>query len=326
MDRRRFIGTAAGVLVATPFVGARAAKAKVRHIGWLSPGEAYTPAQRQEFWAPARDLGWIEGQNLIVEYRYAGGRVELLRPFAEELVRLKVEIIATQGTDATLAAKNATSSIPIVFTSAGEPAGAGLVASLARPGGNVTGLSLMSQGTDAKRLSLLRELLPSAQRIGELVDPANPFVRTTRDEYEQVYQSLAMRPIFIEVTTAGELENAVAEVARRGGQALVVRAGLLFYPNRVTIMSAALRHALPTFVGGRPYLDAGGLLSYSPDPTEQTRRFFAIIDKILRGSKPADLPVEQPTKFLLEINLKTAKALGLTIPQSVLLRADDVIQ
>src|SRR6266567_1999439 len=131
MDRRRFIGTAAGVLVATPFAGARAAKAKVRHIGWLAPGEPYTPAQRQEFWAPARDLGWIEGQNLIVEYRYAGGRVELLRPLAEELVRLKVEIIATQGTDATLAAKNATSSIPIVFTSAGEPAGAGLVASLA---------------------------------------------------------------------------------------------------------------------------------------------------------------------------------------------------
>ena len=325
MDRRKFISTAAGVLAATPFA-ARAAKAKVRYIGWLSPGEAYTPAQRQEYWAPARDLGWIEGQNLIVEYRYARGMVELLRPLAEELVRLKVEIIATQGTDATLAAKNATSSIPIVFTSAGEPARSGLVASLARPGGNVTGLSLISQGTDAKRLSLLRELLPNAQRIGELFAPANPYFRTTRDEYEQVYHSLALQPIFIEVTTAGELENAVAEVARRGGQALVVRADILFYPNRVTIMSAALRHALPTFVGGRFYLDAGGLLSYAPDPTEQPRRFIALVDKILRGSKPADLPVEQPTKFLLEINLKTAKALRLTIPQSLLLRADEVIQ
>src|SRR5258706_9345922 len=173
MDRRRFIGTAAGVLVATPFAGARAAKAKVRHIGWLSPGEAYTPAQRQEFWAPARDLGWIEGQNLIVEYRYAGGRVELLRPFAEELVRLKVEIIATQGTDATLAAKNATSSIPIVFTSAGEPAGAGLVSGPAPPRGKVTWVLPVSQRNHAQRLWLVGGAVSSGQPIRGVGGPAH---------------------------------------------------------------------------------------------------------------------------------------------------------
>ena len=326
MDRRSFIGAAAFALVATPLVARAQKKDRVRRIGWLSPGEPYSAAEAHEFWAPLRDLGWIEGQNLIVEYRYARGRVDRLRPLAEELVRLKSDVILTQGTDATLAAKSATSSIPILFQASGDPVGAGLVVNLARPGGNVTGWSLMSQETDAKRLSLLREVVPNAQRVGELIDPANSFQRSTRAEYEQVYQSLGMRPIFIEVTATGELENAIAEVARRGGQALVVRPDLVFYINREAIMRAAVRNALPTFVAGRHFLEAGALLSYSIDPAEQNRRFLVLVDKILRGTKPADLPVEQPSRFLLEINLKTAKALAITIPQSLLLRADAVIQ
>jgi putative ABC transport system substrate-binding protein len=326
MDRRTFIGTAACVLIATPRAAPAQQKDKVRHIGLLSSDQPPTPAEIQELWAPARELGWIEGQNLIVEYRYASGRAELLRPFAEELVRLKVEIIVTAGTEATLAAKNATSSVPIVIWSAGDPVAAGAVASLAHPAGNITGFSMASKGVDAKRLSLLRELLPGAQRIGELWNPTNPMYRITRDEYEQVYHALGMQAIFIEVAAASELDNAVAELARRGSQALVVRADGLFNANRGTIMRAALRHGLPTFVGGRYYVEAGGLLSYALDDTEHRRRFVVLIDKILRGAKPADLPVEQPTKFELVINRNTAKALGLTIPQSLLLRADEVIQ
>jgi putative ABC transport system substrate-binding protein len=326
IDRRVFIGAAASALITIPFAAPAQQKDKVRHIGILAHGEPPTLAENQETWAPARELGWIEGRNLIVEGRYAKGQAELLRPFAEELVRLNVEIIVTQGTDATLAAKNATSSIPIVFISVGDPVAAGLVASLARPGGNITGLSLGAQGVDAKRLSLLRELLPDVQRVGDLENPNNPFFRLARNFQEQAYRSLGIQRILIEVATASELENAVAEVARRGGQALVVPSDGLFESNRITIMRAALHHALPTFVEGRNYLEAGALLSYARSGTEAVRQFLTLIDKILRGAKPADLPVQEPTRFELLINLKTAKALHITIPQSVLLRVDDVIR
>jgi ABC-type uncharacterized transport system substrate-binding protein len=322
MDRRTFIGAAANVFIAVPRAARAQQQAKVHHIGFLTHGPPSTPAEIQRQWAPASELGWIEGQNLIVERRYASGKGELLRPFADDLVQFKVEIITTQSTDGTLAAKNATSSIPIVFLSAGDPVGAGLVASLARPGGNITGVSSVSRELDAKRLSLLRELLPGAQRIGDLENPTNPVFRATRGEYEQAYLSLGMQPIFIEVTVASELENAVAEVARRRGQALVVRGDGLFQSNLVRIMGAALRHALPTFVGGRDYLRAGALLSYHRNPMETWRLFIVLIDKILRGAKPADLPIKPPTKFDLEINLKTARALGITIPQSLRVQAD----
>jgi len=326
MERRRFIGAVACALLATGSAARAQPKQRVRQIAFLSPGEPYPPEQVREFWAPARELGWIEGQNLLVHYRYASGRLELLPSLAEELVRLKPEIIVTQGSDATLAAKAATSSIPIIFQSSGDPVGLGLVASLARPGGNITGLSVVSQGIDAKRLSLLRELVPGAQRVGELINPGNAFVRKSQLEYEQAYRSLGLSPIFVDVTAAGELENAVQDIARRGAQALVVRSDVLFYVNRDAIMRAALKHSLPTLVGGRPYLEAGALLSYTPDLMEQNRRLFGLLDKVLRGAKPADLPVEQPSKFVLEINLKTAKALGVSVPQPLLLRADEVIQ
>ena len=325
MNRRSFIGAATSILLANPLTGRAQQENTRRHIGWLSLGQPPTAAEIQEAWAPARKLGWIEGQNLIVERRYASGRPELLRPFAEELVRLKVEIIAASGTDATLAAKNATASIPIVFDTAGDPVGAGLVDSLARPGGNVTGVTQLVQGVAAKRLSLLRELLPGARRVGDLENPSNPIWRSTRDEYEQAYRSLGLQAVFIQVATVRELENAVRKLAQGRFDALVVRGDGLFEGNRVEIMQSALRNKLPTFVEGRDYLSAGALLSYSTDGSEHLR-FLALIDKILRGAKPADLPVEQATKFELVINLKTAKALGLTIPQSLLLRADEVIQ
>jgi putative ABC transport system substrate-binding protein len=315
-----------GTLVLGGTLGAHAQPAtNVRRIGFLGFVPS-TPAEIQREAAAYRAFGWIEGENLVVENRYAGGKPELLRQYAEELVRLKVEIIGTHGTAAAIAAKNATTRIPIVMWAAGDPVRAGLVASLARPGGNITGFSIAEPELNAKRLRLLRELLPSAQRIGVLVDSSNPYHETMLEENERLFRSLGMQPIVVTVTAASELENAVAEVARRRAQALIVAPEVLFSQNQELLMRAALRHALPTLVAGRAYADAGGLLSLAIDGAEFDRVFAYFVDKILRGAKPADLPVQQPSRFVLSINLKTAKALGLTIPQSLLQRADEVIQ
>jgi putative ABC transport system substrate-binding protein len=277
-------------------------------------------------WAPARELGWIEGQNLIVERRYAQGKAELLKSYAEELVRLNVELIVTNGTAATIAAKNATTRIPIVVYSAGDPVLSGLVASLARPGGNITGYSIVARELDAKRLELLQELLPTAQRVAVLIDPTNPYNEIAREDRERVYRSLGMQPIFVGAAAASELENAVSEAARRRAQALIVPVDNLFWSSRVLLMRTALEHRLPTIVGHRDILEAGGLLSLAIDESEQFQVLAYFVDRILRGAKPADLPVQQPRKLLLSVNLKTAKALGITIPQSLLLRADEVTQ
>jgi putative ABC transport system substrate-binding protein len=324
MDRRMFIGRIALGLALAPLAAEAQQRAKVRRIGLLSGADNST--YRRLLVPALRDLGWIEGQNLIVEGRFADGKLELLPAFATELVRLKVELIVAAGTPAAIAAKNATASIPIIMASAGDPVLSGLVASLARPGGNITGNSIISTELDAKRLQLLHELLPAAARVGELVDPRNPVYGVARGEYEQAYRSLRIQPIFVEVTAASELENAVAEVARQRGQALIVHGDALFMANRVQIMSAALRYALPTLVEGPLSLAAGGLASYGIDGVEIVRHTAVFVDKILKGAKPADLPVEQPTKFELVINLKTAKALGITVPQALLLRADKLIQ
>jgi putative ABC transport system substrate-binding protein len=326
MNRRDFLAVLGGTLVLGGAFGTRTqAATAVRHIGFLAPGVQLDPAEFQRIWAPARELGWIEGQNLIVERRYAGGKSELLQLYAEELVRLKVEIIVTAGTLATTAAKNATTRIPIIM-SGGDPVRAGLVASLAKPGGNITGLSNVAPELDAKRLGLLRELLPKVQRVGVLLNPANRYSEIAGEERERVYRSLGMQAIIVGVAEASEVENAVAEAARRRAQALIVSADNVFYDNRTLLMQAALRHSLPTIVSEREYLAAGGLLLLGIDVAERYRSFAYLMDKILRGAKPADLPIQQPTKFELVINLKTAKALGITIPQSLLLRADEVIQ
>jgi putative ABC transport system substrate-binding protein len=326
MDRRRFIGIISCSLLGAP-LNARAQPAtRVRRIGVLSYSTQPTPAELRETWAPLREFGWIEGRNLIIERRYANGNAELLPSFAEELIRLKVEIIVTNGTIATVAAKNTTMSIPIVMFSSGDPVRAGLVASLARPGGNVTGFSIMAPELDTKLLALLHELLPDARRVGVLVNTTNPVSSVRLKETEHVYSSLGLQPFFIDVASSNDLENAVAEVTRRRGQALVVVADSLFLSYKGAIMRAALRFALPTVVEGRELLEAGGLLSYDVSAPEQYRRVAALLDKILRGAKPADLPIEQPTRFTLLVNLKTARTLGITVPQSLLLRADEVIQ
>ena len=222
MDRRTFIGAVAAGIITAPLAASAQTATSVRRIGVLSSGARPTPALLQQIYAPLSELGWTEGKNLLIERRDANGRAELLRPFAEELVRLKVEIIVTNGTDATLAAKNATTSIPIIMSSAGDPVRSGIVASLSRPGGNITGFSIVGQELDAKRLALLRELLPGLQRVGVLENSANPVYRTMRKEFEQACRSLGLQPIIFEVAAAGELENAIAELARRRAQALFV--------------------------------------------------------------------------------------------------------
>ena len=327
MNRRGALAMLGGTLVLARTVGTKAQAAKsVRHIGWLGPGSASDPAYFQRVWAPARELGWIEGQNVIVERRYAEGKAELLKPNAEELVRLNVELIVTNGTAATMAAKNATTRIPIVMYSAGDPVRSGLVASLARPGGNVTGYSIVAPELDAKRLAILRELSPTAQRVAVLIDPTNPYNEIAREERERVYRSLGMQAIIVGAATASELENAVSEAARRRAQALIVPVENLFWAQRVLLMRIALEHRLPTIVGNRDILEAGALVSLANDESEQFRVMASFVDRILRGAKPADLPVQQPSKLLLSFNLKTAKALSITVPRSLLLRADEVIE
>jgi putative ABC transport system substrate-binding protein len=326
MDRRTFIGAVAAGMIAAPPAAYAQTATTVRRIGVLSAGEVGTPAELRRIYAPLRELGWIEGQNLLIERRYANGRAELLRPFAEELVRLKVEIIVTSGTDASLAAKNATDTIPIVILSAGDPVRAGLVASLSRPGGNITGYSVVGPEIAAKSLALLRETLPDLQRVGVLQNSTNPYFLAARKEFEQACRSLGMQPMFIEVAAAADLETAIAEMARRRAQALFVPPDSLFNTNRVPIITAALKYALPTIGPGREWLEAGALLSYAPSDAERYQRYAAFVDRILRGAKPADLPIEQPTKFELGFNLKTAKALAIKIPQSLLQRADEVIE
>ena len=268
----------------------------------------------------------MEGQNLHVERRYANNRIESLQTLAEELVRAKVDVIVTGGTPATFAAKRATDKIPIVFR-VGDPVLVGLVASLARPGGNVTGLSLAGPEVAAKYLSLLKELLPGLRRIGVLEVSANPYFRAVRGQFENTCRQLGLEPIFVEIAAADEIGGAIAQVARQRAQALVLRGDSFVSDHRVEIAGAAMKHGLPTMTESPDIMrDSGVLASYSLTEAEAERRAASYVDRILRGARPADLPVEQPTKFELVINLRTARALGLTIPHSVLLRADTVIQ
>lgn len=328
MERRRLVALIPASLLLLGGV-TRVSRAQgvitVRRIGWLSAAGRFDAASQQPIDAALRELGWIEGRNLLIERRYAAG-AERLQPLAEELVALRVELIATEGTDAAIAAKNATSTIPIVMFSAGDPVRTGLVASLARPGGNVTGYSIMTTDIDAHMVTLLREVLPHSKRIGVLVDPSNRVSAVMRAESEARYRSLGMESMFVDVTSADHIEDAVAAVARRGVHAVVVSSDSVFISNRDAVMRAALRYSLPTFVQADSLFEAGGLVFYSVSWDEQCQRHAALVDKILRGAKPRDLPIEQPTKFDLRINLKTAKALGITVPQSIRMRADRVIE
>ncbi|HEY3306365.1 MAG TPA: ABC transporter substrate-binding protein [Candidatus Binatia bacterium] len=304
---------------------------KVPRIGYLSPFDPATESTRSEpFRLALRELGYIEGQNIAIEYRYAEGKLDRYPELAAELVRLKVDIIVPAGGDrVTRAAKNATKTIPIVLLGAGsDPVAAGLVASLARPGGNVTGLTLLSRELGGKRLELLKEAVPKLARVAVFYDPANrPNVLEVKEVLPVAARALGLTVRSWEVRDTDGFEKVFAALNKERPDGLYVPGGgPLMNANGKRIAGFALKSRLPSVYNDREAVDAGGLMYYGADLADSYRRAATYVDKILKGSKPADLPVEQPTKFELVINLKTAKQIGVTIPQSMLYRADKVIK
>jgi putative ABC transport system substrate-binding protein len=325
MKRRELITLLGGVAAWPLAAHAQQQPDRMRRIGFLGTATA-------SIWSPwtatfvqrLRQLGWIEGRTVAIEYRWADGRGERLAEFAAELVRLKVDVIVTGGL-AALAAKHATSDIPIVAALVGDPVGTGLVASLARPGGNVTGLSFQSTDLAGKRLELLREVVPGLRRVAIVADAGNPSSVRELDEVQATARSLGLDVTRLEVRRAEDIAPAIEPLKGRADALYVCTAAVLFNErDRINALVAAAR--LPTIYVIREYVDAGGLLSYGTSYSDLFRRAGEYVDKILRGAKPADLPVEQPTKFELVINLKTAKALGLDVPPTLLVRADEVIE
>jgi putative ABC transport system substrate-binding protein len=299
---------------------------KVPRIGFL---DAYSPNRPgiDAFREGLRKLGYIEGQNLVIEWRWAEGSLERLPVLAAELVRLKVDVIvASPGTPPTVAAKNATTTIPIVFTTVGDPVAQGLVAGLARPGGNLTGLTVMSTELIAKGLELLKEAVPTISRVAVLWNPANPAFEVLMKGMEIPARRLDLELQPVGVKGPSEFEVAFTRMKKERADGLFVQADTMFSVNLKQLVDLAARHRLPAMYRDRRMVEAGGLMAYGPDAPDMYRRAATYVDKILKGAKPADLPVEQPTRFELVINLKTAKALGLTIPQSILIRADQVLQ
>jgi len=286
-----------------------------------------------EPWAPMdglreglRQLGYTEGKTHSLEYRWYQGQAERLPALAADLVNLQVDVIVTVATPATLAAKQATTMIPIVMANVGDPIDTGIVASLARPGGNVTGLSVLTAELEPKRLELLKEVLPNLSRVGVLWNPTNPFEAIAVQHAQRAAQTLGLSLHLVPVRAAHDLDRAFSSITRLRPEAMLVIADQLLLSQRTRIADHMARSRLPTAFTHRAHVEVGGLLSYSANYYESFRRAATFVDKILKGAKPADLPVEQPTRFELVINMKTAKALGLTIPPSVLMRADEVIQ
>ncbi len=328
MNRRAFLSTLTLALLAAPLAADAQQAGKVHRIGYLS-GSSST-AQRdliEAFRQGLRELGWVEGQNIVIDYRFAEGRFDRLPDLAAELVRLKVDIIVAGPTSPAVAAKNATATIPIVMINVGDPVGTGLIASLACPGGNVTGLTF-SVGMEVvgKPLELLKETVPKVRRVAILSNPANPAHALAIREVKVAARSLGVELQLLEARGPEEFDGAFAAMAKERVGALLVLADSVVFLHRTRLAELAAKSRLPAAYGFRENVEAGGLMSYGIDMRDNARRAATYVDKILKGAKPADLPVEQPTRFELVINLKTAKALGLTIPQSVLIRADEVIQ
>jgi ABC-type uncharacterized transport system substrate-binding protein len=313
--------------LAAPLAADAQQAAKVPRIDVLHPG---TPAGSshlfEAFKQGLREHGYVEGQSIILERRFGEARVERISDIAAELVRIKVDVIVT-ATDVGIAAvKRQTQTIPIVMASSTDPVGTGFVASLARPGGNVTGFSTMSPELSAKRLELLKEATPGLSRVAIIWNPDVRGAVLDYKETEGAARTLRLQLQSVEVSSAGDLNRAFSAVTNRRAEALIVSAGPLAFANRGQIVSFAQRNRLPSMYGQNEFADAGGLMAYGPNVAELWRRAATYVDKILKGAKPGELSVEQPNKFEFVINLKTAKALGLTIPQSLLRRADHVIQ
>jgi putative ABC transport system substrate-binding protein len=325
MRRREFITLVGGTAAGWPLAARAQQAGRLPTIGYLS---GVTPASDgtnvAAFLQRLRELGWIEGRNLAVEYRWADGQTELFGKLAAELVRLKVDVILTAGNDIALDVKRATSVIPIVFALAGDPVGTGLVASLARPGGNVTGLSNQLTEGAGKRVELLREAVPGLRRLG-LIAHANPLSAQEVSEVQAAAGSLGIEVTAREIRATSEIAPSF-DALNGHTDALYVANSPFLAANRMRVTTLALGLRLPSIFANRAWLEAGGLMCYGASFLELYRRSADLVDKILRGTKPADIPVEQPTKFDLAINLIAAKAIGLTIPEGLLTRADEVIE
>ena len=316
-------------LLAAPLAAETQQAAKVARIGYLLLDRTAAPDLPEAFRQGLRDLGYVEGRNVVIEYRHAEGKVERLPAVAAELVALKVDVIAAQGTPHALAAKQVTRTIPIVFATSADAVGSGLVTSLARPGGNVTGLSSVGPGLVGKCLELLKQAVPGISRVAVLWQPGYQNERTEKDLLkgaEVAARALEVRLQVVEARGPADFDRAFSDMTRARAGALTVLFSSTFFNERRRLVDLAAKNHLPAVYVSRDFVDAGGLMSYGPNLADMFRRAATYVDKILKGAKPADLPVEQPTKFKLVINLKTAKTLGLTVPQSILGRADHVIQ
>jgi putative ABC transport system substrate-binding protein len=325
MRRRNFI-TLLGGAVAWPVVTGAQQTGKVYRVGFLWDNPAVWPHALEAFHRGLRDLGWTEGQNIAVEYRWAEGRFDRLPALAEELVGLKVDVIVAPTSIYAGAAKRATSTIPIVFASHADPIGSGHVANLARPGGNITGLTVMLSETTAKSLELLREVVPGLSRVAVIWDPATPSHRPGLNAVEAMGGALGFRLQAIAVPSVIEFDSAFSAMVQDRAEGVVVLSTPLFMGGATRLAELAIKHRLPTMFGPREHVEAGGLMSYGPDRADLYRRAASYVDKILRGAKPADLPVQQPTKFEFVINLKTAKTLGIDVPPTLLARTTEVIE
>ena len=326
ISRRTFVTTLTWGILAAP-IAAGAQQGKVPRIGWLG---GPTRESGQPFIRPflrgLRDLGWVEGQNIIIEWRFAEGRAERLPDLAAELVRLPVDLIVVPSTPTAVAARNATTTIPLVSVGGNDPVALGLAASLARPGGNLTGLTgLLGPEIAGKQFALLRETVPRVARVSVLWNPATPGNAFAFKEVETAARDLGVELQLLEARRLSDFDAAFAEMSAKRAGALLVLGDIMFVTHRTRLVVLAAKTRLPAMYANREFVEDGGLMSYGAKFSASFRRAATYVDKILKGAKPADLPIERPTTFELIINSKTATALGLTIPQSVLVRADEII-
>ena len=325
IGRRKFLAAIGGASLAWPLAARGQQAGKRPTIGYMAgtadaQASQYTAALLQRL----RELGWVEGRNVAIEYRWTEGRTERAAAIAAEFVRLKVDLILTVGNEDSLVAKQATSTIPIVFTVAGDPVGTGLVASLAHPGGNVTGLSTQLTDLAGKRIGLLHEAVSGLRRLA-IMTYVNPLSTLEREEAEAAAKRLGLEVLTLEIRQVQDIALGFDALKGRADALYVTNSGFLA-ANRLRITTAALVARLPTMFGSRAWLDAGGMMSYGSSFIDRFRRSADVVDKVLRGTKPADIPVEQPTKFDLSVNLVTAKAIGVVIPATLRGRADEVIE
>jgi putative ABC transport system substrate-binding protein len=327
MNRRNFVFALGAILLTRSIPSQAQQPARILRIGILVTGSAsFFSARVEALRQRLRELGYVEGKNILIEYRYAEGKLERLPDLAAELVHLKVDVIVTSGAPAILAAKKSSATIPIVFAGIGDPVGTGLVSSLARPGRNITGLSIMTPDLDGKRLELLKEAFPKIARVAFLWGSGGTTGNLPLTEMEAAAKALGLKLLSLPVRGLDDFDSAFARAKRDGAQALIMTPNSLITTQQRQVLDFAAKNRLPAMYPFSEYVEAGGLMSYAPNPADLWRRAADFVDKILKGTKPADIPVEQPMKFEFVISLIAAKQIGVTIPPNVLVRADRVIR